>query len=73
MKQIKAYIISGAKGRPGDVYPNKEWGYGMFDMKGIFDRIKDTYNPRKSEDYEEYRVNNLFIRIPKSRYNRTIN
>ena len=45
----------------------------MLDMNGIFDRIKDTYNPRKSEDYEEYRVNNLFIRMPKYRHNRTIN
>lgn len=71
--QIKTYIISGAKGRPGDVYPNKEWGYGMFDMQGVFDRIRETYNPRSDEDYEEYRVNNLFIRMPKYRHNRTIN
>ena len=71
--QIKTYIISGAKGRPGDVYPNREWGYGMFDMQGVFDRIRETYNPRSDEDYEEYRVNNLFIRIPKYRHNRTIN
>ena len=72
-EQIKTYIISGAKGRPGDVYPNKEWGYGMFDMQGVFDRIRETYNPRSDEDYEEYRVNNLFIRMPKYRHNRTIN
>ena len=71
--QVKTYIISGAKGRPGDVYPNREWGYGMFDMQGVFDRIRETYNPRSDEDYEEYRVNNLFIRIPKYRHNRTIN
>ena len=71
--QIKTYIISGAKGRPGDVYPNKEWGSGMFDMQGVFDRIRETYNPRSDEDYEEYRVNNLFIRMPKYRHHRTIN
>ena len=71
--QIKSYIIRGAKGRPGDVYPNKEWGYGMFDMQGVFDRIRETYSPRSDEDYEEYRVNNLFIRMPKYRHNRTIN
>ena len=55
------------------VYPNKEWGYGMFDMQGVFDRIRETYSPRSDEDYEEYRVNNLFIRMPKYRHNRTIN
>ena len=71
--QIKTYIISGAKGRPGDVYPNKEWGYGMFDMQGVFNRIRETYNPRSDEDYEESIVNNLFISIPKYRHNRTIN
>lgn len=62
--QIKSYIISGAKGRPGDVYPNRDWGYGMFDLQGIFDRIRETYSPR-SDEYEEYKVNNLFIRKPK--------
>ena len=71
--QIKTYIIRGDKGRQSDDYPNKEWGYGMFDMQGVFDRIRETYNPRSDEDYEEYRVNNLFIRIPKYRHNRTIN
>ena len=48
-------------------------GYGMFDMQGVFDRIRETYSPRSDEDYEEYRVNNLFIRMPKYRHNRTIN
>ena len=63
--QIESYIISGAKGRPGDVYPNKEWGYGMFDMQGVFDRIRETYNPRSDEGFQEYRIKNLFIRKPK--------
>ena len=63
--QIKTYIISGAKTRPGDVYPNREWGYGMFDMQGVFDRIRETYNPRSDEGFQEYRIKNLFIRKPK--------
>ena len=63
--QIKSYIISGAKGRAGDVYPNRDWGYGMFNMQGIFDRIMETYTPRSNEGFQEYKVNNLFIRKPK--------
>ena len=63
-EQIKSYIISGAKGRPGDVYPNRDWGYGMFDLQGIFDRIRETYTPRSDGGFQEYRVNNLFIRKP---------
>ena len=37
----------------------------MFDMQGVFDRIRETYSPRSDEGYEEYRVKNLFIRKPK--------
>lgn len=62
--QIRSYIISGAKGRPGDVYPNRDWGYGMFDLQGIFDRIRETYTPRSDVGFQEYSVNNLFIRKP---------
>ena len=63
--QIKTYIISGAKTRPGDIYPNRQWGYGMFDLQGVFDWIKQTYTPRINTDFEEYRVKNLFIRKPR--------
>ncbi len=63
--QIKTYIISGAKTRPGDIYPNKQWGYGMFDLQGVFDWIQQTYTPRINTDFEEYRVKNLFIRKPR--------
>lgn len=63
--QIKTYIISGAKTRPGDIYPNRQWGYGMFDLQRIFDWIQQTYTPRINDDFEEYRVKNLFIRKPK--------
>lgn len=62
--QIRSYIISGAKGRPGDVYPNRDWGYGMFDLQGIFDRIRETYTSRSDVGFQEYSVNNLFIRKP---------
>ena len=63
--QIKTYIISGAKTRPGDIYPNRQWGYGMFDLQGVFDWIQQTYTPRINTDFEEYRVKNLFIRKPR--------
>lgn len=34
------YIISGAKMREGDIYPNKEWGYGMLDVQNIFNSLR---------------------------------
>lgn len=35
-----AYLIRGTKKRPGDVYPNPEWGYGMLDLNGVFENIR---------------------------------
>ena len=33
--------------------------------KGLIDWIQQTYTPRINDDFEEYRVKNLFIRKPK--------
>ena len=66
--QIRSYIISGASGRPGDVYPNVEWGYGMFDLEKVFNVIRDVYSPKFTSNqsrYDEYNVEELFIRRPK--------
>lgn len=38
--KVKTYLIRGTNKRPGDIYPNPEWGYGMLDMKGVFDNIR---------------------------------
>ena len=38
---LKTYLIRGTTKRPGDVYPNQEWGYGMFDMQAVFDNSRD--------------------------------
>lgn len=66
--QIRSYIISGATGRVGDIYPNREWGYGMFDLEKVFNVIRDVYSPKFATNinrYDEYRVEDLFIRRPK--------
>ncbi|MBN1035320.1 peptidase S8 [Clostridium botulinum] len=33
---IKTYLTRGTRQRPGDSYPNPEWGYGALDVIGIF-------------------------------------
>ena len=65
--QVKTYIISGADVRTGDIYPNKEWGYGMFNLEKVFNVIRDVYSPKfiSENRYDEYRVGDLFIRDPK--------
>ncbi|NFE75326.1 peptidase S8 [Clostridium botulinum] len=36
---IKTYLTRGTKQRPGDSYPNPEWGYGALDVIGIFSNM----------------------------------
>ncbi|MDR5588907.1 MULTISPECIES: S8 family peptidase [Clostridium] len=36
---IKTYLTRGTKKRPGDSYPNPQWGYGILDVLGIFSNM----------------------------------
>ena len=65
--QIKSYIISAAEARAGDIYPNNEWGYGMFNLENIINVIRDVYSPEFNDQnrYDEYNVGSLFVRKPK--------
>ena len=56
-----------------DLYPNEQWGYGILNMKGIFDAIRgnlvggigSTRGIDNNDKYEEYNIGKLFIRIPR--------
>lgn len=63
--KLKTYLIRGTEKRLGDTYPNREWGYGMLNLKGVFDNIRflDSEN-RKRKDRDGYYVGSLFIRLP---------
>ena len=39
-QKIKTYFMRGVRKRPGDVYPNPEWGYGKLDMLTLFQNIE---------------------------------
>jgi len=41
---IKAFLIRGTRKRPGEGYPSPYWGYGILDMRGVFDAIRGIYN-----------------------------
>ncbi|WP_252226425.1 S8 family peptidase [Clostridium sp. ZBS2] len=71
--KLKTYLIRGAQQRPGDVYPNPQWGYGMLSLKGVFNNIRSKKNDKDAncnreieKPRNEYYVGNLFIRLPKS-------
>ncbi|MBX7410254.1 S8 family peptidase [Clostridium chauvoei] len=39
-QKMITYFMRGVRKRPGDVYPNPEWGYGKLDMLTLFQNIK---------------------------------
>ncbi|MCI9140710.1 MAG: hypothetical protein HFI78_13765 [Lachnospiraceae bacterium] len=36
---VKNYFIRGAKREIDQVYPNREWGFGKLNIKGVFDAL----------------------------------
>ncbi len=43
-ESIKTFLIRGTRKRPNEVYPNEFWGYGILDMRGVFDAIRGIYS-----------------------------
>lgn len=39
-REIKSYLIRGAKRNPDIIYPSKEWGYGRLDIAGVFTSLR---------------------------------
>ena len=39
-REVKNYFIKGATRRPGENYPNREWGYGALNVLGAFERLR---------------------------------
>uniref|UniRef100_UPI002615843B S8 family serine peptidase n=1 Tax=Clostridium sp. TaxID=1506 RepID=UPI002615843B len=75
---IRSYLIYGATRNSIYSFPNRDIGYGEFNLLGVFNVIAgilSNYNRLSTLDkkhilpndkYKEYKVNNLFIRIPKN-------
>jgi len=78
-KKIRSYLIYGATRNQIYKYPSREIGYGYFDLLGTFNIISRTFrnknkiininkynerNVQKNNNYIEYHINKLFIRIP---------
>lgn len=60
--KIKTYLTRGSGKREGDIYPNREWGYGTIDMQGVFNNIRSR--AYRSNIYDEFNIGDLFIRKP---------
>ncbi|MEQ8156256.1 MAG: S8 family serine peptidase, partial [Clostridiaceae bacterium] len=55
--EVKTYLIRGTGKRPGDIYPNEYWGYGMLDLKGVFDNIRCLGNRKERQVPEDGAIN----------------
>lgn len=72
-EKIKFYLIRGTKKRPGDVYPNPEWGYGILDLEGVFQAIRGIETPTNIQtrgDSLEIEMKKVQIAIPREVYKR---
>lgn len=59
--KVRSYLIYGADRTLESEYPSKEIGYGKLDLLGC---LKILRRGNRSNNYNEYYINNLFIRIP---------
>lgn len=62
--KIRSLLIYAAKRKGNFIYPNEENGYGDMDLDEVFNIIAGNYRISDNE-YDEYHINNLFVRIPK--------
>jgi subtilisin family serine protease len=55
---IKTYLYRGATKREGDIYPNPQWGYGMLNMKGVFDNIRSVLDIKEESEVQTFNKQN---------------
>lgn len=63
--KVRTYLIRGTKKRLGDIYPNRELGYGILDLNGVFENIRSIELMREYDD-QGMRATNLHFHIPKN-------
>ena len=72
--KINTLLISGTRKRPGDMYPNPVWGYGILDLVEVFKNVRSLDNGLKRIRENKNEVvefsKNILIKIPKEIYTR---
>jgi subtilisin family serine protease len=68
--KVLSYLILGAdRSNPSYRYPNRDIGYGFFDLLGTFNVISRSFRIDINLDFDdnfiEYSVKKLFVRMPK--------
>ncbi|WP_367303034.1 S8 family serine peptidase [Clostridium baratii] len=60
--KMRTYIIRGTEKREGEIYPNREWGYGILSLRGIFESTRSVKSELPKKIDTEFYIDNLFIR-----------
>ena len=63
--KMRSLLIYSAKREKNYDYPNEESGYGELDIAEIFNIVSGNYRSIVDK-YEEYYVNNMYVRIPEN-------
>lgn len=61
---IISYLTRGTSKRPGDIYPNPQWGYGMLNLQGTFENLRYSSFRNKTMDTLNILPEHFFINIP---------
>ena len=69
---IISYLTRGTNKRPGDIYPNPQWGYGMLNLQNSFENLRSTFMQSLRDDIQKCNIDplplNSTIRIPEELY-----
>lgn len=63
--KMRSLLIYAAKRERNVSYPNEESGYGELNFAEVFNVLSGNYRSIRDK-YEEYYVNNMYIRVPKN-------
>lgn len=61
---IISYLTRGTSKRPGDIYPNPQWGYGMLNLQGTFENLRWSPPSSTSIPSISFLPEKFFINIP---------
>jgi len=71
---ITSFLTRGTNKRAGDIYPNREWGYGMLNLQGSYENLRsttlsweDNISPQSDENHLPYKC---YVKMPKELYRR---
>lgn len=71
---ISSFLTRGTNKRSGDIYPNREWGYGILNLQGSFENLRSINTCRKVNmnihSLENHLPYKCYVKMPNELYRR---